>query len=147
MMNTKANYAEKYAEKEIKNLISWRGNDLEQILSIKENFLPDDKKESKEFKVLQELSLYPNHIAGGSTWLKIMNGILFIEGISEQIKFFYEKQYEEFIEECKKEGEYYEKPLWLVVSSSELKKNIVYPVIAGYGNKKCIVLLINIKEA
>lgn len=135
-----------FAQEELEKLISWRGNSLEQIFEIKDEIYSEEKKKSKGFKTLERLKDYPNHIAGGNTWLRISKGLLENEAIVEQIDKFYKAEYRPFIMAMRPGHILTDKPIWIVANIPELKE-AVYPVIAEYAKKDCIILLINEGEA
>ena len=133
-----------FAQEELEKLISWRGNSLEQIFEIKDEIYSEEKKKSKGFKILERLKEYPNHIAGGNTWLRISRGLLENETVVEQIDKFYKDEHKSFIMAMRPGHILTDKPIWIVANIPELKE-AVYPVIAEYAKKDCI--LINEGEA
>lgn len=139
-------WAKIFAQEELEKLISWRGNSLEQIFEIKDEIYSEEKKKSKGFKTLERLKDYPNHIAGGNTWLKVSRGLLENESVVEQIDRFYKDEHKSFIMAMRPGHILTDKPIWIVANIPELEE-AVYPVIAKYAKKDCIILLINEGEA
>lgn len=140
--------AKTYAEEKLANLISWRGNSLQQIYDIKDELYDPARKEEEEFQTLEKLKEFPNYVAGDITWRRINMGVLAQESIRDQVEKFYQEEYSDFLQELKKRPHESEKPILLVGTCEDLEENVVYPLIAKYkGYTDCIVLLINEKEA
>lgn len=136
-----------YAEDEMVRLTSWRGNELEQIFELKDAIYSEEEKNSKKYEVLKSLKDFPNHIAGGHTWLEISRGLLENDSLREQIERFYKEDYEKLLGEKRRIDLISKKPVWLVTRVPELEEMTVYPVMTYYYGKLCIVLLINEVEA
>lgn len=136
-----------YAEKELCEAISWRGNSLQQIFDFKDDILgTEEKLENKVFLAISKFKDYPNHIVGGKSWTEISRGVIANVEIQRQIEHFYNDRYQEYLELLKSKGEYTtESPVWLVVKERELNPNTVYPTIAKHKGENLIVLLINIE--
>ena len=132
--------ASQYAVKELETKYGWRSSSVENMM----NLFSEDEKSGDEYKALERVVSYPQHILGGWTWKRFMAGILLKEEIQQQLESFYKYSYSDFKKELL-QGEYESvKPIWIVIQASELAEDTIYPVITDYAeHKNCIVLAIN----